>query len=795
MTNDTATNVAKWATSTFLTTIGIAALSVAIAVAPAEAKKQPKPPGEAPITDLDSGDPLFLVVSTGSQKVDIYRGTQLVVTSQVSTGMPAHPTFLGAFSILEKQRWHHSNIYSGAPMPWMNRITWSGTALHAGIVPGYPASHGCIRLPYSFAPKLYDITSVGDNVVISRDRPAPALIEHPNLFQPVTPPSPAMVKQEQTKQKQSSNDLLILPLDAELPHMVRLAKAEVGVTTDVPSEDLGTDDTGHATTLPKTPVGAQNPPAAPAPAASTAAASEAKPAGVPAPTVGAVEDTRTHAFDPLVGGPDSNGNHAVGAAASAHALDSDNEDGPAPVAAAPAVMAPAPVASAPEAKVPAPVAAAPSAETPAPAAFVMSATTTDTPKPTAEKAPVTTPVALPVAAPSPEVAAAPVAAPAVPAAPAPVVAATAAGIAPAAALVASLAPAPVPAKPVPAAPVIAAGIAPAAIVAASVAPAPAPVPAPEVATVIPVAATPAAVAAAAPAEAAAQSPAPAEAAPVLVATATIADDNSSPSPAEKTLDAGTKAAALQAAEPRSTAPLRILVTRRTQRDRIVGVQNILADLGYLDRVDFDGTLGKATVTAIKAFQKANSLPESGAFTDALVDKVYAVAGKGQPPLGHIFVRQEFGRVFDAPVGLKNPEEPLGTHVYTALNFAPGDTKTRWMAVTVQGGPAEDALDRIEIPDDIRQRISERLTPGSTLIIGDTSINAAGLPKGGDFVVLAKYSSPKTAANPSASDDGTVQPKKKRTVRRNTYNYSYGYNTQRNYQPQQRTFRSYPGWPW
>ena len=313
------------------------------------------------------------------------------------------------------------------------------------------------------------------------------------------------------------------------------------------------------------------------------------------------------------------------------------------------------------------------------------------------------------------------------------------------------------------------------------------------AAVIPVAATPAAVAAAAPAEAAPQSPAPAEAAPVLVAA--IADDNSSPSAAEKTLDAGTKAAALQAAEPRSTAPLRILVTRRTQRDRIVGVQNILADLGYLDRVDFDGTLGKATVTAIKAFQKANSLPESGAFTDALVDKVYAVAGKGQPPLGHIFVRQEFGRVFDAPVGLKNPEEPLGTHVYTALKFAPGDTKTRWMAVTVQGGPAEDALDRIEIPDDIRQRISERLTPGSTLIIGDTSINAAGLPKGGDFVVLAKYSSPKTAANPSAGDDGTVQPKKKRTVRRNTYNYSYGYNTQRNYQSQQRTFRSYPGWPW
>ena len=69
--------------------------------------------------------------------------------------MRGYATKAGVFSILEKQRIHHSNIYSGAPMPWMNRITWSGTALHAGVVPGYPASHGCIRLPFSFAPKLF----------------------------------------------------------------------------------------------------------------------------------------------------------------------------------------------------------------------------------------------------------------------------------------------------------------------------------------------------------------------------------------------------------------------------------------------------------------------------------------------------------------------------------------------------------------------------------------------------------------------------------------------------------------
>ena len=109
MTSGRATNVARWATTTFLTTLGIAALSVAIAVAPAEAKKQ-KAPADTGIADLDRGEPLFLVVSTGAQKVDVYRGTTLVTTSQVSTGMAAHPTFLGAFSIIEKQRWHHSTL-------------------------------------------------------------------------------------------------------------------------------------------------------------------------------------------------------------------------------------------------------------------------------------------------------------------------------------------------------------------------------------------------------------------------------------------------------------------------------------------------------------------------------------------------------------------------------------------------------------------------------------------------------------------------------------------------------------
>jgi peptidoglycan hydrolase-like protein with peptidoglycan-binding domain len=225
------------------------------------------------------------------------------------------------------------------------------------------------------------------------------------------------------------------------------------------------------------------------------------------------------------------------------------------------------------------------------------------------------------------------------------------------------------------------------------------------------------------------------------------------------VNAGVDAAAVQAAEPRSSAPLRVLLTRRTQRDRIIGVQQILASTGYLPPQNFDGTMGKATITAIKEFQKANGMRETGAFNDELVKKVYEVAGKGEPPAGHLYVRQEFDDVFDTAVSFRNAEEPLGTHVYVALNFAPGDTKINWVTLDVQDGAgAASPLDRLEIPDDVRQKISERLTPGSTFIVADTSINSANLPRGGDFVVLARS----TGAKISATDDEPeARPKPRR----------------------------------
>jgi peptidoglycan hydrolase-like protein with peptidoglycan-binding domain len=439
-----AKNFALEGASVIATCIGVA-LVIAFSL-PAEAKNKPKSPvsTEVIIPDPANGEPMTLIVSLRDQTLDVYRGTLLIASSKVSTGMPGYATKAGVFSILEKRRHHHSNMYSAAPMPWMQRLTWSGTALHGGVVPGYPASHGCIRLPFSVAPKLFQITGIGDNVMVAANRITPKLIEHPALFQPLPTPTASAAITEEARQL-SLNDM---------------------VTTK-------------------------------------ASANEAP--------------------------------HAIASA----------------------------------------------------------------------------------------------------------------------------------------------------------------------------------------------------------------------------IEAGAKAVGLTIAEPRSTAPLRILVTRRTQRDRIIDVQYALSALGYLKPQNFDGTLGALTITAIKAFQKEQGMRETGAFTEDVVSKVYQVADKAEPPDGRIFVRQDFRRVFAAPISFKDKKRPLGTHVFTAMKFAPGDTKTRWMTMTLEGDDAGVALDRIQIPQDIREKISERLTPGSSLITADESINSAILPEGADYLVSIKET-PVVAEKPKAKQSANIK---------------------------------------
>lgn len=128
--------------------------------------------------------PLFVIASIADQQMSIYNHSGLVARSAISTGVAGHPTPKGIFTIIGRERFHRSNIYSSAPMPFMQRITWSGIAMHLGVVPGHPASHGCIRLPAAFAAKLWGMTRIGERIVISPHNVFPAEFEHPLLPAP-----------------------------------------------------------------------------------------------------------------------------------------------------------------------------------------------------------------------------------------------------------------------------------------------------------------------------------------------------------------------------------------------------------------------------------------------------------------------------------------------------------------------------------------------------------------------------------------------------------------------------------
>jgi hypothetical protein len=125
-----------------------------------------------------------IVVSIPLQQMFVYRGGKLIAASAVSTGREGHETPVGEFTILQKDVNHHSNRYDDAPMPYMERITWDGVAIHGGMDPGYPASHGCVRVPLAFAKKLYGITRLGAHVSIVDDATAPGL---PDDYVRVTP--------------------------------------------------------------------------------------------------------------------------------------------------------------------------------------------------------------------------------------------------------------------------------------------------------------------------------------------------------------------------------------------------------------------------------------------------------------------------------------------------------------------------------------------------------------------------------------------------------------------------------
>lgn len=372
-----------------------------------------------------SGGPMQVVISLDRQRMQVYRGVDLLSTSRVSTGQRGYRTPAGIFNVLQKRKWHRSNIYAGAPMPYMQRLTWSGIALHAGHVPGYPASHGCIRLPHKFARALFGKTQIGTHVVVARGEAKPVRISHAALIQPETLATQDAAYNAVGESKSQTDAALNAPA--------------VSLTSVSANEDGANADTGAATSV----------------------------------------------------------------------------------------------------------------------------------------------------------------------------------------------------------------------------------------------------------------------------------------------------------EERSKEPVRVLLTRRTGRERVRDVQRLLGQVG-LDAGPVDGANGRQTAAAIKAFQEALGTRPTGAFSEELLTALARAANAGPVLEGHLYVRQGFKEVFDAPIALRDAAEPLGAHLYVA-DFKEGETTAQWFAITAKASApvtAETALDRFEIPGTIRERLSSMLTPGSSVIVSEHGISGE-TGQGTDFIVLTR----------------------------------------------------------
>jgi lipoprotein-anchoring transpeptidase ErfK/SrfK len=205
-------------------------------------KHKPVEPKQAEKNEHPTKGPYQIVVEIGKQRIFLYGADGLIRESRVSTGMRGHSTPTGVFSVIEKDYYHRSNIYSGAPMPLMQRITWSGVALHEGALPGYPASHGCIRLTGEFAKFLWNTTKVGARVIIVHNETAPpAPIASEKLFAPVKKPEEAVSAATSLAKDVIKNDALLLPASAP-------AAALATISSDQPMETAPMEAVVNAST-------------------------------------------------------------------------------------------------------------------------------------------------------------------------------------------------------------------------------------------------------------------------------------------------------------------------------------------------------------------------------------------------------------------------------------------------------------------------------------------------------------------------------------------------------------------
>ncbi|HEY4583319.1 MAG TPA: L,D-transpeptidase family protein [Lysobacter sp.] len=159
-----------------------------VSATPGVGTEAPLAPGTFEWTpEAATSGPIVVVVSLPAQMAHVYRGDTRIGRTTISSGRAGHDTPPGTYEILEKRRDHRSNLYNNAPMPFMQRLTWDGIALHGGKIPGYPASHGCVRLPNAFAAKLFEVTERGGMVIVADETNFSQAVLYPGARVPVDP--------------------------------------------------------------------------------------------------------------------------------------------------------------------------------------------------------------------------------------------------------------------------------------------------------------------------------------------------------------------------------------------------------------------------------------------------------------------------------------------------------------------------------------------------------------------------------------------------------------------------------
>ena len=517
--------------------------------------------------------PVQLIISIPDQRMTLYKAGKKVATSRVSTGKAGHRTPSGIFSVIQKHRRHYSNLYAGAPMPNMQRITWSGIAMHAGSLPGYPASHGCIRLPYSFSRKLFGYTKMGNHVIVARSNIAPKFITHSALFQPI--PAAANVGPRVTLEKQAMLDAGVAGQNTPLISNLTTGRGTL-TKTAATVEELGisTSTTARDTTnnVLKKLAALENP-------------------AMTDQTADTQSILRRHLIQKMRNRQWPKDAQRLLKNLGLYRGNIDGDLGNASIRAIKRFQRG---------------------------------------------------MAMPVTG--------------------------------------------------------------------------------------------------------------------KVNKELILELNRI---SGQTIDLSFKNVKL----PKSDAPLRILITRKKAHETATITQKMLNQLGY-DTNGIDGYLGKQSVIAMRNFQTDHNMKVTGKASPALLDALYKATGTTKPGEWHLYVRQEFLDMFDAPVDVRNSSTAMGTHLFTAMHFDKDATQTEWTSLTLRARAgrakrkcrwdrrkrrrtcrtipapmvssisASEALDRVEIPADIKNIVSELLTPGSSMTVTDNGISYE-TGKGTDFIVLTK----------------------------------------------------------